>query len=112
MVVIMLNHKLFFLSAGLAFMFGWGAHAAFYLASPDGNLVTGAVVGISDDLERSAANTSAWTKAICDDNHFCIDVLITCENGKVVALKPMMNGTQFSDDWEDPRSDELRSGFC
>lgn len=117
----MLNMKLFFLLAGLAFMLGWGAHALF-LAPPGWNLVTGAVVGVPDAPQRSEANTSewttsawatsAWTKAICDNNNFCIDVLITCENGKVVALMPIMNGTRFSGGWEDPRPEELKDAFC
>lgn len=48
-----------------------------------------------------------YTRAICDKNNSCIDVLIVCSNGKVSKLEPSSNLIKLESDWEDNRSREL-----
>ena len=61
---------------------------------------------------ESAPKQSSWTKAICTDSNYCIDVRITCVNGQVTDIKPMGEGVQFSGAWEDNRPEEFRDGIC
>jgi len=53
-----------------------------------------------------------WTKAICNENNYCIDVQITCINGNVVDVKPQSEGVYFSGRWRDPRPEEERTELC
>jgi len=53
-----------------------------------------------------------WTKAICNERNYCIDVQITCANGNLVDLKPLGEGVYFSGKWKDPRPEESRSEWC
>lgn len=64
--------------------------------------VTGQVVGTIE-----SEKTYTWTTAICNDQHQCIDVLVHCEQGKVVSLVPVSNLTQFSEVWNDPRLEDV-----
>jgi len=57
-------------------------------------------------------DVSSWTKAICTDDNYCIDVQITCVDGQVTDLKPMGPGVQFSSDWRDRRPEELKDDIC
>ena len=57
--------------------------------------------------------THSHTKAICDDQNLCQDYEIFCENNKIVKMTPITGAVvQFSEDWQDPRSAEIRSDFC
>jgi hypothetical protein len=48
-----------------------------------------------------------YTKAICNENNFCQDHIITCNNKKVVNIKPITGASiQHSDSWEDPRKNK------
>lgn len=51
----------------------------------------------------------SYTKAICNTNKECIDVLIVCENKKVKSLEPIGDIVKFGEDWEDFRAKEE---FC
>lgn len=53
-----------------------------------------------------------WTKAVCNEENYCIDVQITCEEDRVVDIKPVAEGIYFSRDWEDPRPEEFRNKLC
>ena len=53
-----------------------------------------------------------WTKAVCNEENYCIDVQITCEGDKVVDITPVAEGIYFSSDWEDPRPEEFRNKLC
>jgi hypothetical protein len=50
------------------------------------------------------------TKAICNSNGECIDVLVSCKNGEVESIEPISDLKDFSDieDWIPPN----RTGFC
>jgi hypothetical protein len=59
-----------------------------------------------------AESKSMMTKAICDEKNYCEDYEITCENKKVTKITPTGAAVQFSDDWEDPRTEEYRKIAC
>jgi len=44
-----------------------------------------------------------WTKAICNKNNECVDVLITCRNKAVVSIEPISDFVKHSSEWSDPR---------
>jgi len=60
---------------------------------------TGKVVETEENLEKHTL-----TKAICNSENECIDVLITCENGKVVKIEPVSELVKHSEDWNDLRN--------
>jgi len=55
---------------------------------------------------------STWTKAVCNEENYCLDVLVTCKQGKVVNVKPIGKGVQFSKEWRDPRTEEFKAEWC
>ncbi len=57
--------------------------------------------------------THSWTKAICNSENFCQDYEIFCKNQEVVKISPITGASiQFSRNWNDPRSADLRNAFC
>jgi hypothetical protein len=45
-----------------------------------------------------------YTKAICTDENFCQDYIVTCENKQVTDIQPITGASIQQDaDWEDPR---------
>ena len=57
--------------------------------------------------------TSSQTKAICTAENFCQDYEIFCKNQEVIGMSPITGAAvQFSENWKDPRSPELRNNFC
>lgn len=57
--------------------------------------------------------THSYTKAICDKNNYCEDYEIFCKDKKIVKMNPITGAViQFSEDWEDPRDEEIRNDFC
>jgi len=61
---------------------------------------------------EGSQEVSSWTKAICTDDNYCIDVQITCVDGQVTDLRPMGPGVQCSSEWKDRRPDELKNDIC
>ncbi len=49
-------------------------------------------------------NKHAWTKAICNENNECIDILIECENGNVKSITPVSDLKRFDVNWIDIRN--------
>jgi len=48
-----------------------------------------------------------YTKAICDENNFCQDYIIICENKELIEMKPITGATiQHSENWQDPRENK------
>lgn len=64
------------------------------------NIITGSVV---------SENNYTWTRAICNSQNECIDVIVYCQNGEVVRMEPISNLKKFSDNWTDPRNKDV---FC
>lgn len=56
--------------------------------------------------------TSAWTKAVCNEENYCLDIQITCNEDRVIDVKPTGEGAYFPDDWEDPRPVEMIQKWC
>jgi hypothetical protein len=53
-----------------------------------------------------------YTKAICDENNFCQDYLITCEGNDLADISPITGATiQQSSDWTDPRGEQTNN-YC
>ena len=66
-------------------------------------LITGAAI----------IDKTTFTKAICNDDNFCQDHVITCENGKLINQSPITGAViQNDDSWEDPRNDSEKEISC
>jgi hypothetical protein len=70
------------------------------------------LISASPSGNAGNANIFVWTKAICNERNYCLDVLITCINGQVADLKPQGEGVYFSGSWRDPRPEESRLELC
>jgi len=65
--------------------------------------VIGLVVGIlfnnfvltGEVVEGVEEGRSSYTRAICDSNKKCIDVLVRCDSGKVVDIEPVSDLKEF-----------------
>lgn len=68
--------------------------------------------GIETSSDNGAREWTTWTKAICSEENYCIDILITCDGNRVVDLKPLSEGIYFSSGWEDKRPLDLKNQYC
>ncbi len=68
--------------------------------------------GIETSSDNGAREWTTWTKAICSEENYCIDILITCDGNRVVDLTPLSEGIYFSSDWEDKRPPHLKNQYC
>ena len=48
-------------------------------------------------------NEYSWTKALCNLDNECIDVVIYCKDGNAVRIEPLLYGVQHPANWSDPR---------
>jgi len=62
--------------------------------------------------EKKVVPTSTWTKAICNEENYCLDVQITCEDNRVIDIKPTGEGAYFPMDWKDHRPVEMIQKWC
>lgn len=69
---------------------------------------TGRVV---EDVEKTGNGKYSWTKAICNNEKECIDVLIKCEDRKVVGIEPVSKFIENPENWIDPRGNAIND-FC
>ncbi len=56
-------------------------------------------------IEENNKGNYTWTKAICNEENKCIDVLVECSDGKVISMSPASDLKDFDDGWKDPRGD-------
>jgi hypothetical protein len=57
--------------------------------------------------------THSYTKAICNSTNYCQDYIVSCNGKQVLGLSPITGAVvQFSDSWEDPRTDIEINSFC
>ena len=62
--------------------------------------------------EPKVIPTSTWTKAICNEDNYCLDVQITCGENRVIDIKPTGQAAYFPEDWEDHRPIEMIEKWC
>lgn len=63
--------------------------------------------------EDLVIETRSYTKAICDENNYCQDYIVSCSRNKILSMNPITGAAvQFSDGWQDPRDEETINGFC
>jgi len=62
--------------------------------------------------EPKIVPTSTWTKAVCNEENYCLDIQITCEDDRIIDVKPTGEGAYFPEDWEDPRPVEIIEKWC
>ena len=78
-------------------------------------LLASAISILSFNLTEDDAviETNSYTKAICDENNYCQDYVVSCSKNKVLSVNPITGAAvQFSDGWQDPRDEETINGFC
>ncbi len=82
-------------------------------------LIVGLLIGLTIDnfiltgevtAEIDISKDYTYTTAICNSDNECIDVLVTCEQGKVTDLIPTTDLVQFGASWQDIR--EKADSFC
>jgi len=67
---------------------------------------------ISTNLTGYVINKYEYTTAICDENNFCQDNIITCENNKLTNIAPITGASiQLSNDWVDIRENQFPN-YC
>jgi hypothetical protein len=53
--------------------------------------------------DTTQSGNYSWTKAICNSGNECIDAVISCSNGKVVKIEPLLYKVNQGENWTDPR---------
>jgi hypothetical protein len=53
-----------------------------------------------------------WTKAVCDDVNYCVDVILECKSGEITGVGFTGATAHFGPEWEDPRPLESREAWC
>lgn len=67
----------------------------------------------SSSYQEDVPYNYSYTKAICTDSNLCQDNVIYCKNKQVVEMVPLVESTtQFSKNWQDPRSQEDIDRLC
>ena len=56
--------------------------------------------------------THSFTKAFCNESGFCEDYEIFCNNEEISKIVATGFAVQFSEDWEDIRTNEQIESFC
>lgn len=97
-MTLVLSHRLLFVLLACACALGAGITWVLLEGQITGNVI------------QEAQGSYTWTTALCTDTNECIDVAVTCEDGKAVAVKPLSALHAFGDDWEDPRP--ARTDLC
>jgi hypothetical protein len=83
--------------------------ALFLLSFIAGLLSNSAITGQTIQ-ETNEIKTYSHTKAICNENNECIDILIECENEKLLSIKPISDLIKYNKNWKDNRTNA--NDFC
>jgi hypothetical protein len=63
-------------------------------------------------LTGKTINKYTYTKAICTEDNFCQDNIITCEDNNLKEIAPITGATiQHSKNWKDPRGKQT-DNYC
>ena len=77
------------------------------------SITTLALLSSDPKNSESYSYDHSWTKAICDENNYCQDYIVFCKGKEIVSISPITGAViQFSEDWTDPRDEELKNRFC
>ena len=68
--------------------------------------ITGRLIEDSNDFY-------SFTKAVCDENNKCQDYEVHCNGNETLEITPITGSiVQFSEDWEDSRTQEQIDKLC
>ena len=70
------------------------------------------VQALPASVSEDGDEVTIWTRAICNDNGFCIDVEVVCQADRLIDMKPIPAGIYHSDDWEDARPTDFKAKWC
>ncbi len=75
------------------------------------SLIAIAFFALIKEVEDYAGYT--YTKAICNESNYCQDYEITCKQGEMLSIKPIIGAkVQNPLSWRDPRSNESDKDLC
>lgn len=83
-----MNEKIKWIIIGILIILSFFAGLSFNKLFMTGNVVS--------DLE---GDNYSWTKAICNEKHECIDVVIYCNGSKVMKIEPISKLKEFDENW-------------
>ena len=66
-------------------------------------LLFGKIVITGNVVNEAGFVDQTLTKAVCNEKNECVDLKISCENGRVVDLDLVSDVVKFGKGWEDPR---------
>jgi len=64
------------------------------------------------EITGQIINEYTYTTAVCNENNLCQDYEISCQDEKVIDIKPTGYIVQNSKDWKDPRNPEDIKQWC
>ena len=67
---------------------------------------------LKPQITGNSINQQMSTKAICDENNYCEDYEIICEQNQIKSFTPTGMAIQNSDNWNDPRTPEQIRKLC
>jgi len=71
------------------------------------------LTGRSIENQENTENLYTYTKAICNNTNFCQDSEIACKGEEIISVSPISGAVvQFSEDWKDPRDEEVIEKLC
>ena len=73
-----------------------------------GAIGAGIIKGLTGEVV-SVENSYSWTRALCNSDSECVDVVISCSNGEVEGIEFIGDVKDYSNlsDWTDPRGDDF-----
>jgi len=80
------------LLVGIAFIAG-------YVLNSHSSVISGNAILNGQDYPSKYS----WTTALCDSNHYCMDIYVECSGKTILNVTPMSDIISFNANWEDPR---------
>ena len=76
------------------------------------SILMGSLLILSSETDKNPY-THSYTKAICNSENYCQDYEIFCKNRNIVSISPITGASiQLPENWEDPRSAEVKNKLC
>lgn len=70
------------------------------------------IVNAFETEPKQKIPTSTWTKAVCNEKNYCLDIQITCSENEVFNIQPTGELARFPENWVDPRPIEIIEKWC